>query len=167
MYTAKDEQNHLTKYTTEFKSKTRPQSDSKFKKVKEDVLNSAMIHLKGKEIMFKVFENGIFSRLEQSKQSEQSRSDDKYTSSKLNNDLIISSNVSNNSGISLITPIKKGTILKILTPNQMFQKLAIAIPQVKASNNLENLLNEIRQILYSLHQSKQIATKVCNNIIKS
>ena len=42
----------------------------------------------------------------------QSRSDDKYTSSKLNNDLIISSNVSNNSGILLITLIKKGTILK-------------------------------------------------------
>ena len=49
----------------------------------------------------------------------------------------------------------------------MFEKLAIAIPQVKASNNLENLLSEIRQILYSLHQSKQINKKVCNNIIKS
>ena len=49
----------------------------------------------------------------------------------------------------------------------MFEKLAIAIPQVKASNNLENLLSEIRQILYFLHQSKQITKKVCNNIIKS
>ena len=75
--------------------------------------------------------------------------------------------MSNNSGISLITPIKKETVLKILTPNQMFEKLAIAIPQVKASNNLENLLSEIRQILYFLHQSKQITKKVCNNIIKS
>ena len=65
MNTAKDEQNHLTKYITEFKSKARPQSDSKFKKVKEDILNSAMIHLKGKEMVFKVFENEIFSRLEQ------------------------------------------------------------------------------------------------------
>ena len=57
--------------------------------------------------------------------------------------------------------------LKILTPKQMLQRLPIALAQVKASNNSENLLNEIRQILYSLYQSKQITKKVCNNIIKS
>ena len=56
--------------------------------------------------------------------------------------------------------------LKILTPKQMLQRLPIALAQVKAGNNSENLLNEIRQIVYSLHQSKQI-TKVYNNIIKS
>ena len=57
--------------------------------------------------------------------------------------------------------------LKILTPKQMLQRLPIALAQVKASNNSENLLNEIRQIVYSLYQSKQITKKVCNNIIKS
>ena len=36
----------------------------------------------------------------------------------------------------------------------MLQTLPIALAQVKAGNNLENLLNEIRQILYSLYQSK-------------
>ena len=61
----------------------------------------------------------------------------------------------------------KGTRLKILTPKQMLQRLPIALAQVKAGNNSENLLNEIRQIVYSLHQSKQITKKVCNNIIKS
>ena len=50
----------------------------------------------------------------------------------------------------------QGTGLKILTPKQMFQRLAIALPQVKAGNNLQNLLNEIRQIIYSLYQSKKI-----------
>ena len=50
----------------------------------------------------------------------------------------------------------KGKGLKILTPKQMLQRLPIALAQVKASNNSENLLNEIRQILYSLYQSKQI-----------
>ena len=59
----------------------------------------------------------------------------------------------------------KGKGLKILTPKQMLQRLPIALAQVKASNNSENLLNEIRQILYSLYQSKQITKKVCNNII--
>ena len=54
----------------------------------------------------------------------------------------------------------KGTELKILTPQQMLQRLSIALEQVKAGNNSENLLNEIRQIIYSLYQSKEI-TKKC------
>ena len=53
----------------------------------------------------------------------------------------------------------KGTGLKILTPKQMLQRLPIALAQVKAGNNSESLLNEIRQIVYSLYQSKQITKK--------
>ena len=44
-----------------------------------------------------------------------------------------------------------GTGLKILTPKQMLQRLPITLAQVKAGNNSENLLNEIRQIVYSLY----------------
>ena len=61
----------------------------------------------------------------------------------------------------------KETGLKILTPKQMLQGSPIAFAQVKAGNNSESLLNEIRQIVYSLYQSKQITKKVYNNIIKS
>ena len=61
----------------------------------------------------------------------------------------------------------KGKGLKILTPKQMLQRLPIALAQVKAGNNSESLLNEIRQIVYSLYQSKQTTKKVYNNIIKS
>ena len=61
----------------------------------------------------------------------------------------------------------KGTGLKMLTPKQMLQRLPIALAEVKAGNNSESLLNEIRQIVYSLYQSKQITKKVYNNIIKS
>ena len=61
----------------------------------------------------------------------------------------------------------KGTGIKILSPKQMLQRLPIALAQVKAGNNSESLLNEIRQIVYSLYQSKQITKKVYNNIIKS
>ena len=77
---------------------------------------------------------------------------------------------------SKIFPIKnKGTgylkynpsSFKILTPNQMLKRLPIALAQVKAGNNSENLLNEIRQIAYSLYRSKEITKKVYNNIIKS
>ena len=53
----------------------------------------------------------------------------------------------------------EGTGLKILTPKQMLQRLTIALAQVKAGNNSESLLHEIRQIFYSLYQSKQITKK--------
>ena len=46
---------------------------------------------------------------------------------------------------------QEGTGLKILTPNQMLKRLPIALAQIKAGNNSESLLNEIRQIVYSLY----------------
>ena len=60
-----------------------------------------------------------------------------------------------------------GTGLKILTPKQMLQRLPIALAKVKEGNNSESLLSEIRQIGYSLYQSKQIIRKVNNHIIES
>ena len=72
---------------------------------------------------------------------------------------------------SVVSEVKnqaaKGEGLKILTPKQVLQKLPIALGQVKVDNKSENLLNEIRQIFYSLYQSEEITKKVCNNIIKS
>ena len=49
----------------------------------------------------------------------------------------------------------------------MPQKLPITIAQVKAGNISENLLNEIRQIIYSLHRANEIAKKVYNNKMNS
>ena len=60
-----------------------------------------------------------------------------------------------------------GEGLKILTPKQMPERLPIAIAQVKAGNTYENLLNEIRQIIYSLYQEKKVSKKVYNNIRNS
>ena len=48
----------------------------------------------------------------------------------------------------------------------MLQRLPIALVQDKAGNNSENLLNEIRQIIYSLYQSKEITKKLYNNLMK-
>ena len=48
----------------------------------------------------------------------------------------------------------------------MPQRLPTALAQVKAGNNSEILLNEIRQIVYSLYQSKQITKKVYKNMIR-
>ena len=95
------------------------------KELKEDVLNSAMTLLNGRKVVFKAFESGIFLKSEELKQSEQSSDSD----------------------ISLFTP-KEETGLKILTPQQILERLPIALAQVKAGNNSESLLNEIRQIVY-------------------
>ena len=62
---------------------------------------------------------------------------------------------------------QEGTGLKILTRKQMLQRLPIALAQTNAGNNSRSLFNEIRQIVYSLHQSKEITKKVYNNILKS
>ena len=62
---------------------------------------------------------------------------------------------------------QEGTGLKILTPKQMLKRLPIALTQIKAGNNSESLLNEIKQIVYSLYRSKEITKKVYNNIINS
>ena len=61
---------------------------------------------------------------------------------------------------------QEGTGLKILTPKLMLQRLAIALAQINVGNNSQSLLNEIRQIVYSLFQSKEITKKVYNNILK-
>ena len=66
-----------------------------------------------------------------------------------------------------IYELSQGTGLKLLTPKQMLQRFRIALPQIKAGNNSERLLNEIRQIVYSLYQSKEITKKVYNILIKS
>ena len=57
--------------------------------------------------------------------------------------------------------------IKILTPKQMIQRLRIALAEVKSGNTSENLLNEIRQIIYYLYWAKEITKKVCNNIMNS
>ena len=48
----------------------------------------------------------------------------------------------------------------------MLERLTIALAEIKARNNSETLLNEIRQIVYSLYQSKEITKKLYDNIIK-
>ena len=96
--------------------------------MRADVLDSVTPLVKGREVVLKAFQSGLF---QVSKESQESKG------------------------------------LKILTPNQMLKRLPIALAQVKTGNNSESLLNEIRQIVYSLYQSKEITKRVYNNIINS
>ena len=61
--------------------------------------------------------------------------------------------------------IKQRKGIKILTPNQMLNRLPISLAQIKAGNNSEKLKNEIRQILYSLYKSKKLAKQIYKNLI--
>ena len=124
--TANIEQANLLSYISDF-MKTKPR-DSEKRRLRADVLDSVTSLLKGREVVLKAFQSGIF---QVSKESQE------------------------------------GTGLKTLTPNQMLKRLPIALAQVKAGNNSETLLNEIRQIVYSLYRSKEIIKKVYNNIINS
>ena len=49
----------------------------------------------------------------------------------------------------------------------MLKKLPISLAQVKAGNTLENVLNEMREIMYSLYRVKQITKNTYSNIMNS
>ena len=49
----------------------------------------------------------------------------------------------------------------------MLQRLPVVVSQVKAGITFENLLNEIRQAIYSLYQATEITKKLNTNIMNS
>ena len=111
--------------------------------MRSDVLDSVTSLVKGREVVLKAFQSGIFHKLEESQEGKGVNEMSRVNASEWNNQL------------------------KILTPNQMLKRLPIALAQVKAGKNSESLLNEIRQIVYSLYRSKEITKIVYNNIINS
>ena len=60
---------------------------------------------------------------------------------------------------------QRGQGLKILMPNQMLARLSISLAQLKAGNNSGKLKNEIRQLLYSLYQSKTLTENIYESLI--
>ena len=62
---------------------------------------------------------------------------------------------------------QSGQGLKILTPDQMLSRLPITLAQLKAGNNFEKLINEIRQLLHSLYRSKNLSKRIYNHLIKT
>ena len=62
---------------------------------------------------------------------------------------------------------QEGQGLKILTPNQMLSRLPITLAQLKAGNNSQKFINEIRQLLYSLYRSKKLTKTIYSHLIKA
>ena len=48
----------------------------------------------------------------------------------------------------------------MLLPEQVLQRLPIALAQVKAGNTSEHLLYEIGQLIYSLHQERKYLKRI-------
>ena len=61
---------------------------------------------------------------------------------------------------------KKGKELKILTKQQMLNRLTILLAQIQAGNTSQSLKNELRQLIYSLYRSKALTKTIYNNLIK-
>ena len=149
--TANLEQANLLSYVNGFIRKAKPQNPEK-RKLTSDVLNSVTGLVNGREMVLKAFQSGIFHKLEELQKGEGANEMSRV-------------NASERSEQSEWN--EQSEPVKILTPNQMLKRLPIALAQVKAGNNSESLLNEIRQIVYSLYRSKEITKKVYNNIINS
>ena len=49
----------------------------------------------------------------------------------------------------------------------MITRLPILLAQLKAGNNSEKLKNEIRQLLYSLHISKNLSKTIYNSLMNT
>ena len=62
---------------------------------------------------------------------------------------------------------KSGKGLKILIPDQMLSRLPITLAQLKAGNNSQKFINEIRQLYYSLYHSKKLTKTIYNNLIRT
>ena len=107
-------------HINDFIRKIKPRNPEK-RKLRSDVLDSVNSLVKGREVVLKAFQSGIFHKLEESQKSEGANEMSRVNASEGVNER-----------------------LKILTPNQMLKRLPIALVQVKAGNNSESLLNEIR-----------------------
>ena len=49
----------------------------------------------------------------------------------------------------------------------MLSRLPITLAQIKVGNNSEKLINEITQLLYSLHRSKKLTKTIYNHLINT
>ena len=61
---------------------------------------------------------------------------------------------------------QRGLGLKILTPYEMLSRLPIFLAQLNAENNSKKLKNEIRQLLYSLHRSKELTKNIYKSLFE-
>ena len=60
---------------------------------------------------------------------------------------------------------QQGQGLKLYTRDQMLSRLPITLAQLKVGNNSQKLINEIRQLLYSLYRSKKLTKQLYKSLV--
>ena len=124
-----------------FKKKIKPPNPEKKQKKNPDIFKNLYALFDGRKRVTDVFESKIFQK----------------TIKDLGfSDLTCSTKVSDR----MLDKVSSHSNFKILTLKQMLQRLQIPIAQVKVGSKSENLLNESRQIIYSLYLAKEITKKV-------
>ena len=113
MDTANIEQANLLSYINDFIRKTKPRNPEK-RKLRSDVLDRVTSLVKGREVVLKAFQSGIFHKLEESQEGKGANEMRRVNESEWN---------------------ERSERLKTLTPNQILKRLPIALAQVKAGNN--------------------------------
>ena len=61
----------------------------------------------------------------------------------------------------------EGQGLKVLTPDKKSSRLPTTLAQLRAGNNFEKLINEIRQLLYYSYRSKKLTKQLCKSLINA
>ena len=62
---------------------------------------------------------------------------------------------------------QQGQGLKILIPDQILSSIAITLAQLKAGNNSQKLIIEIRQLFCSLYLSKKLTKTIYNYLFNA
>ena len=125
-----------------FKESTKPQIKEK-KEKKALTIKNATILLNGRQRVLNAFESGIFPKGKQIQGRGRPR--------------ILGC-------VAFVANVSDHKQLKILTLKEILQRFPITLSQVKSDNTSEHLLDEICQVIYSLHSSKEVTKKVYENI---
>ena len=160
---AKDDQQKLKILINKLNNNYNPTNQTKIKE-KDDTLKSAKKLFFIKEEIINAFKKGIFPYIDGFQVEKETDEDTDEDTDEEIDTTIMPELESEESAAERRNQQGKG--LKILTPNQMLSRLLISLAQLKAGNNLEKLRNEIRQLLYSLYRSKNLAKQVYSNLIK-
>ena len=62
---------------------------------------------------------------------------------------------------------QEGHGLRIITPEQILSRLPISLTQLKVGKSSKKLMNEIRQLLYSLYRSKKLRKTIYKHLMNT
>ena len=158
---AKDDKQKLEILINKLNNNYNPKNKTKIKE-KDNTLKSAKKLFTIRKKIINAFSEGIFPYIDGFQVEKES--DDESTSENEEMDTTIMPELESEESAEQRRN-QQGKGLKILTPNQMLNRLPISLAQLKAGNNSEKLKNKIRQLLYYLYRSKKLTKEIYKSLI--